>query len=90
MTKSSDWYQMTREQQEHAILDKISGAHIQPIRKERNEKADKIVSDLIDFMGNMNDWEYNFIETITDWLEEKKPISDKQYEVILKLESKYL
>ncbi len=90
MTRPPGWAQMTKAQQEHAILDKIGGAQVQPIRKERDEKADKIVSDLIDFMGNMNEWEYNFMETITDWLEERKSISDKQYEIILKLESKYL
>lgn len=54
------------------------------------EDWDKTISDLMDFQDDMNDWEYDFMDSMAKIMGQKKMPSKAQKDVLRKLERKYL
>jgi len=72
-------------------MDRVKVKNIDDAYSERNENADNMLGELMDEQHNMNDWEYDFVDSLVDWRSEpdKKSITFNQYETVLKLHQKY-
>lgn len=54
------------------------------------KEIDKLVSDLMDFTGDMNEWEYDFIMDASVRCGQRASFTKKQIETLKKMERKYL
>jgi len=72
-------------------MDRVKVKNIDDAYNERNENADNMLGELMDEQHDMNDWEYDFVDSLVDWRSEpdKKSITFNQYETVLKLHQKY-
>lgn len=51
----------------------------------------QIIENIINKQELLNDWEFDFISNVNDWhVLQEKPISEKQQEIILKINRKYI
>ena len=86
---------MTPTKKEQRQLDAIGSINIdqvQEITTERNGKSDEMLADLMDNIDNikLSVWDYDFIIDLVNYRENRKNISDKQYEQLLRIYNKNL
>lgn len=72
-------------------MSKIDVDRIDDAYKERNDKADDMLGELMDEQDQMNSWEYDFVDSLVERRSEPdiKSVTFNQYETILKLHTKY-
>ena len=86
---------MTPTKKEQRQLDAIGSVNIdevQQITTERNDKSDEMLADLMDNIDNieLSVWDYDFIMDLVNYRENRKNITDKQYEQLLRIYNKTL